>query len=76
MLDQENLEAMEEVVVEHAGPLGKFVIKKSMADMGKMPGDYNRESLDKLVDMVLERAVYDSSKWKVIKKEIFAAMKD
>ncbi|MCK4757794.1 MAG: hypothetical protein KAS67_05030 [Thermoplasmata archaeon] len=75
MVNELEMQIMEEIIVEHAGPLGKFVIKKSITDIGGEPEQYNRETLDRFIDMILERAVYDSTKWEMIKRNIFAAWK-
>ena len=61
---------MEELVVEYAGPLGKFVIKKTIADMGVSPESFDKDQLNQFIDTVLERSIYDPAKWKSVKTEL------
>jgi len=65
--------ALESVIVEHAGPMGKFVVKKSLSDLGIDANSISGDTQKKLIDMVLERAIYDKSRWGTIRGEIAAA---
>ena len=71
-----DIQALESVIVEHAGPMGKFVVKKSMGDLGIDPHLINDDAQKKLIDMVLERAIFDKDKWGTIRKEITIAMEN
>ncbi len=73
MVESPEINALESIIVENAGPMGKFVIKKSMADLGLEPGSINQQDKSKLLDMVLERAVFDKDKWPGIRREILDA---
>ena len=75
MVSKTELLAIEELVVEHAGPLGKFVIKKTITDMGADPESFDEEQLSKFIDTVLERSIYDPAKWKDVKIEILEMCK-
>ena len=72
-MSEVNIPAMEGIIVEYAGPMGKFVIKKAIADIGIDPDKYGRESANKLIDLVLERAIFDKVKWGPVKKQILVA---
>ncbi|MCK5038317.1 MAG: hypothetical protein KAS16_04400, partial [Thermoplasmata archaeon] len=68
-----DIPAMEIIIIEHTGPMGKFVIKKAIADIGLDPNNYGRESAIKLISLVLERAIFDKTKWESVKKQILTA---
>ena len=68
-----NISAMEAIIVEHAGPMGKFVIKKTLADLDISPTAQDRESANKLIDTVLKRCIFDTDKWVPVKKQILTA---
>ena len=68
-----DIPAMETIIIEHTGPMGKFVIKKAIADIGIEPDKYGRESANKLITLVLERAIFDKTKWESVKKQILKA---
>ena len=73
MLNDPNILAMENIIIEHAGPMGKFVIKKAIADIGIDPNNYGRDSANKLINLVLERSIFDTTKWDSLRKEILSA---
>ena len=73
MLSEANIRTMEEIVAEHAGPMGKFVIKKTITDLGCEPENFNDEYLDKFISLVLERSIFDHTKWKSVRMEIVGA---
>ncbi len=75
MVSELEMQVIEEIIIEHAGPLGKFIVKKSAADIGGQPEHYDDETVAKFIDMILERAIYDSTKWPVVKRNIIAAWK-
>jgi len=72
-MSEVSISAMEAIIMEHAGPMGKFVIKKAIADIAIDPNNYGRESANKLIDLVLQRAIFDKVKWEPVKKQILAA---
>ena len=72
-MSEMNILAMEAIIVEHAGPMGKFVIKKAIADLGISPTAQDRESANKLIDTVLKRCIFDTGKWGSVKKQILMA---
>lgn len=71
MINDSKMQAFENIIVEHAGPLGKFVIKKTLTDMGADPYNLDENTLSQFIDTVLERSIYDPSKWKAVRLEIF-----
>lgn len=73
MLSEANIQAMEEIVAEHAGPMGKFVIRKAITDLGCEPENFDEEYLDKFITLVLERSIFDPAKWKSVRMEIVEA---
>ncbi len=73
MVNDADIQAMENIIIEHAGPMGKFVIKKAIADIGIDPNSYGRDSANKLINMVLERSIFDTAKWDPLRKQILSA---
>ena len=76
MDSQSEIQVLESIIVEHAGPMGKFVVKKSLQDLGLDNSTLNEGTRTKLVDLVLERAIYDRDRWNPIRNEIFSAWSD
>ena len=74
MANGSDIQALESVIVEHAGPMGKFIVKKSMDDLGLEANLITGDAQKKLIDMVLERAIYDKDRWGIIRKEISVAL--
>ena len=75
MGSEADIRALERIIVQYAGPLGKFVVKKSLADLGCDTMNLTPDIRPKLVDMVLERAIYDRERWHAIRREITEAWK-
>ena len=73
MVSDPDILAMEKIIVEHAGPMGKFIIKKAITDLAISPEDHDREKIKQFVNLVLERSIFDTAKWDSVRKEIFAA---
>ncbi len=73
MVNDSNILAMEDIIIEHAGPMGKFVIKKAIADIDSDPENYDRATQIKFIDLVLERSIFDTAKWDSLRKEILSA---
>ena len=73
MADPDKIKILEDIIVENAGPLGKFVVKKSLSDLDMHPGSMDESAQNRLIDMVLERAVFDRDKWPSIRKNILLA---
>jgi len=67
------VEILESIIVDYAGPMGKFVVRKSMADLGLEGSQLPPESQNQLIDMVLERAIFDKDRWNLIRREIQSA---
>ena len=53
--------ALEEELIELAGPLGKFVLKKHLKEMGSTPDDYPEEKMKELIKAIVPKAVFDES---------------
>ena len=70
MVSQANIAALEDIIVNQAGPLGKFVIKKTLADMGGDPNTFDPQTTNQFIDQVLQRAIYDQSKWDELRRKI------
>ena len=73
MVSQDEIQFLERIIVENAGPMGKFIIKKSLSDLGNEPAAITGDSKAKFIDLVLERAIFDDSKRVVLRKEILSA---
>ena len=73
MVSQVEIRKLENIIVDNAGPMGKFIIKKSLVDIGVAPEQITGATQVKFIDMVLERAIFDSVKRKIIRKEILSA---
>lgn len=73
MISASDMTSMEEIIVDHAGPLGKFVIKKSIKDLGLDLGSFDKKTKEKFISLVLERAIYDTTKWDSVRREILDA---
>ena len=50
---------LEAELVDLAGPLGKFVLKKQLKEMGKTPETFPIEDLPKLIRLVVPKAIFD-----------------
>ena len=72
----DRINVLEDIIVRNAGPLGKFIIKKSMADLEINPEGLNETNKARLVDLVLQRAIFDESKRPFIRKQISDAWGD
>ncbi|MCK5309506.1 MAG: hypothetical protein KAJ33_02045 [Thermoplasmata archaeon] len=73
MVSQSDIQKLENIIVENAGPMGKFIIKKSMSDIGVEPEQITGATQVKFIDMVLERAIFDENKRVTIRREILSA---
>ena len=73
MVSQGEIKILENIIVDNAGPMGKFIIKKSMADIGVDSEQITGATQVKFIDMVLERAIFDENKREIIRKEILSA---
>ena len=73
MIRDIDIEAMERIIVNHAGPVGKFVVKKAIADLGGDTVNFNDETKTEFINMVLTRSIFDNSKWEGIRKQILEA---
>ncbi|MCK4266710.1 MAG: hypothetical protein KAX31_05470 [Thermoplasmata archaeon] len=76
MINQAEMGVMEEIIVGYAGPLGSFIIKKAIADIGADPTTFDEETVDRFIDLVIKRSIFDRNKWKSIKEEILIAWSD
>ncbi len=76
MISDFEVQALESIIVEHAGPMGKFIVKKSMADLETDLNSITGSIQKRLIDMVLERAIFDKERWDIIRKEIHVAWGD
>jgi len=74
MVSDSDIHALESIIVNHAGPMGKFIIKKSLADIGTEPNLITGNTQTKFIDMVLERAIFDKDRQVIIRKEILSAL--
>ena len=73
MVNDSNILAIENIIIEHAGPMGKFVIKKAIVDIDIDLENYDRATLNKFIDLVLQRSIFDTEKWESLRKEILSA---
>ena len=76
MVSQSDIQKLENIIVENAGPMGKFIIKKSMSDIGVEPEQITGATQVKFIDMVLERAIFDENKRGTIRRVILSAWGD
>ncbi|MEM3397257.1 MAG: hypothetical protein QW620_06690 [Thermoplasmata archaeon] len=75
MASQEAISIIRNYLVEYAGPMGGFVLKKAMNDMGKEEASFPLELLPALVDRALNNAVYDPKAREELKKRIMGDLK-
>ena len=73
MIRDADIREMEDIIINHAGPVGKFVVKKAIADLGGDPVNFNDETKARLIKMVLERSIFDDTKWNSVRKQILEA---
>ena len=73
MVSNNDIRVLENIIVESAGPMGKFIIKKSLSDIGVNPESITGDTQIKFIDMVLERAIFDTDRRKIVRKEIMSA---
>ena len=73
MVSQSDIQALEVIIVDHAGPMGKFVVKKSIQDLGGDPATYDVQMQEKLITTILERAIFDQAKWPEVRRQIKSA---
>ena len=73
MVSNNDIRVLENIVVESSGPMGKFIIKKSLADIGVPQESITGDTQAKFIDMVLERAIFDTDRRKVVRKKILSA---
>ncbi len=74
MVSDSELQALESIIVNHAGPMGKFIIKKSLSDIGAEPGRISGDIQVKFINMVIERAIFDKDRQVIARKEILSAL--
>ena len=48
-------------MIELSGPLGKFVLKKTLKELGLKPDDFPEEKLENLVKLIIPKVVFDKS---------------
>ena len=53
------LEAAEELLVDYAGPMGKFVLKNKMREMGLSEGTMSDEKIWELLKAAIPDAIFD-----------------
>jgi hypothetical protein len=75
MLSRADIKKMEKIVIEHSGPMGVFVIRKAIKDLGAEPADFDEETRNKFVTMVLERSIFDPAKREPVRALILGAWK-
>ncbi|MEM3444682.1 MAG: hypothetical protein QXJ27_03915 [Thermoplasmata archaeon] len=59
---KEMVEKMRKILIDAAGPIADFVIKKQIRDMGYTLETFPGDKLLLLVDRVVENAIYDPEK--------------
>lgn len=67
---KEMIEKIREIVVDAAGPIGDFVIKKQIKDLGYTPDNFPAERIQILIEKVVENAVYDPEKKMEVKNKL------
>lgn len=62
-----------EAIVEYSGPLGKFVVIKSIKDLDYDPNNLTRDEIRTLINTVTERAIFDPERRRVAKRKLLKA---
>ena len=73
MVSNNEIRVLERIIVDNAGPMGKFIIKKSLSDIGVPPESITGNMQTKFIDMVLERAIFDTDRRKIVRRTILSA---
>ena len=73
MVSNNDIRVLERIIVDNAGPMGKFIIKKSLSDIGVPQESIVGNVQTKFIDMVLERAIFDADRRNKARKEILSA---
>ena len=71
-MKRETFDTIERLVIDYSGPLGKFVVIKTIKDLGHTPESYpeDKNNLRKLVKRILQRAIFDENRRNQAEKEI------
>lgn len=70
-MDPKIIKHIEEKLVEYAGPMGKYVLKKELSDMGFSPNDeLDITMMRKVIDDVVKKAIYNQDKRHACKREL------
>ena len=64
------IEALENELVELAGPLGKFVVKKQMRELSFSPKDVSGPMFQMLIEQCVANAIFDPKKQEEALKEL------
>ncbi|MCX8174319.1 MAG: hypothetical protein N3F63_06925 [Thermoplasmata archaeon] len=64
------LEKIREIVVDAAGPIADFVIKKQIRDLGYTADNFPQEKLHILIDRVVDNAIYDKEKKELVRSKL------
>ncbi|MCX8173197.1 MAG: hypothetical protein N3F63_01090 [Thermoplasmata archaeon] len=76
MGSREAIAIIRNYLIEYAGPMGGFVLKKAMNDMGKDEASFPADHLPALVERALNNAVYDPKTREELKKRIMSELKN
>ncbi len=64
------IDELEKLVIEYAGPMGKFVVSTQIKTMGEAREKFPEKKLGELIDKVIEAAIYDPGSRKNARKTI------
>ncbi len=64
------IDVLERELVDLAGPLAVFVIKKQIKDMGLRRDDFPRERLGELIERSVKNAIFDPEKQKKVVRSL------
>lgn len=67
---KEFIEKMRSILVDAAGPIADFIIKKQIKDMGYTIENFPLEKLSDLIDRVVENAIYDVERRREIRNRL------
>ncbi len=64
------IDVLERELVELAGPLAKFVIKKQIRDMGLQRENFPKDRLGELIERSVKNAIFDPKKQREVSRAL------
>ena len=64
------IDILERELVELAGPLAKFVIKKQIRDMGLQRENFPKDRLGELIERSVKNAIFDPKKQREVSRNL------